>query len=92
MPLTDSATPPRPADEPVQSRGARVRRALPPPALTGFLVLLMVLMAVSYAVGRAAGPVAPGIHRNVPQGGPGAGGMDTHGMGLPGSGMAGGGR
>ncbi|MBI0294709.1 hypothetical protein JBE04_09535 [Streptomyces sp. PRKS01-29] len=56
-----------------------MRRALPPPALTGFLVLLAVLMAASYTVGRAAGPVAPGIHRSVPEDG-GAGGMDTHGM------------
>ncbi|QLH26721.1 hypothetical protein HYQ63_01665 [Streptomyces sp. Rer75] len=57
-----------------------MRRVLPPPALAGFLVLLVVLMAASYAVGRAAGPVAPGIHRSVPQD-DGGGGMGTHGMG-----------
>ena len=57
-----------------------MRRALPPPALAGFLVLLVVLMAASYIAGRAAGPVAPGIHRSVPQD-DGGGGMGTHGMG-----------
>ncbi|MBB4780786.1 hypothetical protein [Streptomyces rapamycinicus] len=86
MPLPDTASPPRPAPVGAEPRGARLRRALPPPALTGFLVLLVVLMATSYAVGRAAGPVAPGIHRNVPQDG-GAGGMDTHGMGPLGHGV-----
>ncbi|WP_223863409.1 MULTISPECIES: hypothetical protein [unclassified Streptomyces] len=80
MPLTDTSSTPRPAPDGAEPRVARARRALPPPALTGFLVLLAVLMAASYAVGRAAGPVAPGIHRSVPQDG-GAGGMDTHGMG-----------
>ncbi|MGO4419631.1 hypothetical protein AB4Z54_13035 [Streptomyces sp. MCAF7] len=79
MPLTDIASPPRPVPDAAEPRGARARRALPPPALAGFLVLLAVLMAASYAVGRSAGPVAPGIHRNVPQ--DGAGGMDTHGLG-----------
>lgn len=37
-----------------------------PPALLGFVVLLVSLTAVSYAVGRMAGPVAPGMHRTVP--------------------------
>ncbi|MCL7381259.1 hypothetical protein [Streptomyces sp. 35G-GA-8] len=41
---------------------ALLRRCVPPPALTGFLVLLMVLFGVSYAVGSAVGPVAPGMH------------------------------
>jgi hypothetical protein len=81
MPLTDTASPPQPAEDEAEPLGARVRRALPPPALAGFLVLLVVLMAASYAVGRAAGPVAPGIHRGVPQD-DGGGGMDTHGLGL----------
>ena len=80
MPLTDTAAPPRPAPDEAEPRGARVRRTLPPPALAGFLVLRVVLMAASYAVGRAAGPVAPGIHRGVPED-DGGGGMGTHGMG-----------
>ncbi|WP_257231526.1 hypothetical protein [Streptomyces sp. Rer75] len=80
MPLTDTVSPPRPAPDEAEPRGAWVRRVLPPPALAGFLVLLVVLMAASYAVGRAAGPVAPGIHRSVPQD-DGGGGMGTHGMG-----------
>ncbi|MCQ8828146.1 hypothetical protein [Streptomyces malaysiensis] len=88
MPLTDTTSPPRPAPDGAEPRVARTRRALPPPALAGFLVLLAVLMAASYAVGRAAGPVAPGIHRSVPQDG-GAGGMDTHGMGPHGMGPQG---
>lgn len=37
-----------------------------PPALLGFVVLLVSLTAVSYAVGHMAGPVAPGMHRTVP--------------------------
>ncbi|MEU1116439.1 MULTISPECIES: hypothetical protein [unclassified Streptomyces] len=37
-------------------------RYVPPPALCGFLVLLVLLFTVSYAVGSAAGPVAPGMH------------------------------
>nr|WP_277441820.1 hypothetical protein [Streptomyces sp. SPB162] len=49
---------------PARSAGSwRISRAAPPPALLGFLLLLAVLMAASFAVGRAAGPVAPGIHR-----------------------------
>ncbi|MCX5384671.1 hypothetical protein [Streptomyces sp. NBC_00083] len=43
------------------------RRALSvPPALLAFVVLLVTLTAASYAAGRAAGPVAPGMHRTVP--------------------------
>nr|WP_130438857.1 hypothetical protein [Streptomyces sp. BK239] len=37
-----------------------------PPALLGFVVLLVSLTAASYAVGRMAAPVAPGMHRTVP--------------------------
>ncbi|MFD6434685.1 hypothetical protein [Streptomyces venezuelae] len=40
----------------------RRRRFVPPPALCGFLLLLVLVFAASYAVGRAAGPVAPGMH------------------------------
>ncbi|MEU4147666.1 hypothetical protein [Streptomyces parvulus] len=39
-----------------------LRRVLPPPALCGFLVLLVLVFAASYAVGRSVGPVAPGMH------------------------------
>ncbi|MFJ8636705.1 hypothetical protein [Streptomyces sp. NPDC093568] len=48
---------------------------LVPPALCGFLLLLAVIFTVSYAVGAAAGPVAPGMHRSG-TGGEG-GGTDT---------------
>lgn len=39
-----------------------LRGALPPPALCGFLLLLAVVFAGSYAVGSLVGPVAPGMH------------------------------
>ncbi|MEV7445561.1 hypothetical protein AB0O22_31250 [Streptomyces sp. NPDC091204] len=67
------------------------RRGAPPPALAGFVVLLAALFALSYGVGSAAGPVAPGLHRTGTgtgstggsHGGGGTGGMSgTH----PGSG------
>ncbi|MGX1563246.1 hypothetical protein [Streptomyces sp. NPDC055506] len=55
----------------------------PPPALCGFLLLLVLIFAVSYAVGVAAGPVAPGMHGDstsgdggAPSGGGGMGDMD----------------
>ena len=48
---------------------------LVPPALCGFLLLLALIFTVSYAVGAATGPVAPGMHRSG-TGGDG-GGMDT---------------
>ncbi|MFF9113615.1 hypothetical protein [Streptomyces sp. NPDC014805] len=38
------------------------RNLSPPPALFGFLLLLVAVFAVSYAVGAAVGPVAPGLH------------------------------
>ncbi len=41
--------------------GVTPRRLLPPPALCGFLVLLALVFSVSYAIGSAAGPVAPGM-------------------------------
>lgn len=52
---------------------------LVPPALCGFLVLLALIFTVSYAVGAATGPVAPGMHRSG-TGGDG-GDMDTGDMG-----------
>ncbi|MFJ8469716.1 hypothetical protein [Streptomyces swartbergensis] len=71
---------------------AALRRLVTPPALCGFLLLLGLMFAVSYAVGAAAGPVAPGLHGTTQTGGGGGGtdmgGMqDGHGMpGMPGSG------
>ncbi|MEU8952784.1 hypothetical protein AB0C93_00615 [Streptomyces sp. NPDC048518] len=59
-------------------------RYVPPPALCGFLVLLVLLFTVSYAVGRAAGPVAPGMHgpaTTTGGGGDGDGGGDESGDG-----------
>lgn len=60
-------------------------RFVPPPALCGFLVLLVLVFAASYAVGKAVGPVAPGMHesgtdyRPTDEGDGGGGG--THGGG-----------
>lgn len=58
--------------------GAVLRRAAPPPALCGFLLLLALIFTVSYAVGTASGPVAPGMH-----------GTDTGGAGTGGTGGVG---
>lgn len=54
-----------------------------PPALLGFVVLLVALTGLSYAAGRMAGPVAPGMHRTEPgSGGPQEPGMPgMHGLG-----------
>ncbi|MFE2143597.1 hypothetical protein ACFXA3_17980 [Streptomyces sp. NPDC059456] len=67
---------------------AATGRWVPPPALTGFLLLLLAVFGLSYGVGAAAGPVAPGMHssRTDPgspassgPGGPGGmGGMGGH--------------
>ncbi|MEU2872532.1 hypothetical protein ABZ769_25500 [Streptomyces olivoreticuli] len=69
------------------------RRLLSPyGSLTGFVLLLAALFGVAYAVGSAAGPAAPGIHRtgggsgggSGSGGGGGMGGMDgMHDMGAP---------
>ncbi|MFI6007811.1 hypothetical protein ACIBAG_03120 [Streptomyces sp. NPDC051243] len=48
---------------------------LVPPALCGFVLLLALIFTVSYAVGSAAGPVAPGMHRSGTSGA--GGGADT---------------
>ncbi|MPY61631.1 hypothetical protein [Streptomyces spongiae] len=51
-------------DEPRRSSSgtsAALWKPVPPPALCGFLLLLALMFAVSYAVGAAAGPVAPGM-------------------------------
>ncbi|MFD4946625.1 hypothetical protein ACFVYE_17710 [Streptomyces sp. NPDC058239] len=51
-------------------------RWVPPPGLIGFLVLLVSMFAVSYEIGDAVGPVAPGMHST----GTGGGGRsDPHG-------------
>lgn len=66
------------------------RELTPPPALCGFLLLLVLIFSVSYAVGSAAGPVAPGMHgTGTPTGGGTGGGGDGDGGGM--SGMHGGG-
>ncbi|WP_327417774.1 hypothetical protein [Streptomyces sp. NBC_01233] len=60
-------------------------RWAPPPALAGFVVLLAAVFALSYGVGSAAGPVAPGLHRTGTDAGSG-GGMGGMGGTHPGSG------
>ncbi|WP_443060349.1 hypothetical protein [Streptomyces sp. NBC_00459] len=61
---------------------AVLRRAAPPPALCGFLLLLVLVFTVSYAVGAGAGPVAPGMHGNGISGdGTNGGGSGTSGGG-----------
>ncbi|MFF4861098.1 hypothetical protein ACWCRF_21740 [Streptomyces sp. NPDC002405] len=57
-----------------------LRKALPPPALWGFLLLLVLMFTASYAVGASVGPVAPGMHgtRTTPDG---TGGHDDGDMG-----------
>lgn len=76
------------AEFPQSSRlmGVMPRRLLPPPALCGFLLLLVLVFSVSYAVGSVAGPVAPGMRGTGSAetgtggdngtGGGGSGGMD----------------
>ncbi|MFI6154372.1 hypothetical protein ACIBCA_17005 [Kitasatospora sp. NPDC051170] len=51
--------------------------------LVGFALLLVAVFGVSYAVGRQAGPVAPGLR---PAGGGGSGGGASPGMGGHGMG------
>ncbi|WP_406464356.1 hypothetical protein OH768_51320 [Streptomyces sp. NBC_01622] len=63
--------------------GVTPRRLLPPPARCGFLLLLALVFSVSYAVGSAAGPVAPGMR--------GTGSTGTGGGGDGGTGESGGG-
>ncbi|MFG2381845.1 hypothetical protein [Streptomyces avermitilis] len=72
----------------LSSASAILRKAAPPPALCGFLLLLALIFTVSYAVGAGVGPVAPGMHGNSTStststsgdgGGGGGGGMDDIG-------------
>ncbi|MFJ3669638.1 hypothetical protein ACIPSE_24595 [Streptomyces sp. NPDC090106] len=51
------------------SAGGPPRGFAPPPALCGFLLLLALMFTVSYGVGAAAGPVAPGLHGTAPSDG-----------------------
>ncbi|MFJ3759262.1 hypothetical protein [Streptomyces sp. NPDC090080] len=80
------------ADVPLSPRpvGVTPRRLLPPPALCGFLLLLVLVFWVSYAVGSAAGPVAPGMHGTSRTGGDGGSGVSDGGGGgmgdMPGMG------
>ncbi|MEV5706160.1 hypothetical protein [Actinoallomurus sp. NPDC052274] len=57
--------------------------ALPSPLVLCFAAFLAALFAVSFAVGRLAGPVAPGIHRTAPGTAP-ADERDMGGMTMPG--------
>lgn len=61
--------------------GVVLRKAAPPPALCGFLLLLVLIFTVSYAVGVGAGPVAPGMHGTSTGGGTGGGGGVPDDMG-----------
>lgn len=75
---------------------SRLRRCVPPPVLTGFLTLLVVTFCLSYGVGSAAGPVAPGMHSSrsdttTTTGGDG-GSSGRHGHGGAGGTHSGGGR
>ncbi|MEU0009286.1 hypothetical protein ABZ079_34855 [Streptomyces sp. NPDC006314] len=57
-----------------------LRKVAPPPALCGFLLLLALMFTVSYAVGAAAGPVAPSMHgTGTSRSGSGSGGDDGGG-------------
>jgi hypothetical protein len=78
---------------PAPAAGPSLRRALPPPALCGFLLLLVVAFAAAYAVGTGAGPVAPGMHgTRVTRdgGGTDSGGTDSGGMEMGDMGEGGG--
>ncbi|MEV6759278.1 hypothetical protein AB0N16_01250 [Streptomyces sp. NPDC051105] len=71
--------------QPSHPADATARRLLPPPALCGFLLLLALVFSASYAVGSAAGPVAPGMHGTGSAGSGGEGGGDGGSGGSDGS-------
>ncbi|MFE4964337.1 hypothetical protein [Streptomyces sp. NPDC056660] len=73
--------------QPSHPAGVIARRLLPPPALCGFLLLLSLVFSASYAVGSAAGPVAPGMHGTGSAGSGGGGGGGSGGSGGSGGGM-----
>ncbi|MFJ8364033.1 hypothetical protein [Streptomyces sp. NPDC093984] len=62
--------------QPPAGASAVLRKRVPPPALCGFLLLLALMFAASYAVGAAYGPVAPGMHGT--RTGSGGGGTAPH--------------
>ncbi|MER5568524.1 hypothetical protein ABT083_20245 [Streptomyces goshikiensis] len=72
---------------PAPAAGGAARWA-PPPALVGFVVLLGLVFAGSYAVGAAAGPVAPGMRSSDP----GSTGSERGPLGPHGHGGTGGAR
>jgi hypothetical protein len=77
-----------------RSAGVTARSLLPPPALCGFLLLLVLVFSVSWAVGSAAGPVAPGLHGTGRTAGGDGGDGDGDGDGMedmPGTGHGSGG-
>ncbi|MFE9809053.1 hypothetical protein [Streptomyces sp. NPDC005548] len=65
--------------QPSGAAGAMPRNGMIPPALCGFLLLLALAFWASYAVGSAAGPVAPGIHGTRTGDGTGGSGDDGDG-------------
>lgn len=65
----------------LRTRGSTGRAWRPPPALLGFLVLLVVVFAVAYQVGSSVGPVAPGMRSSTPDSGDGTGGDRDGGSG-----------
>ncbi|MEV6029259.1 hypothetical protein [Streptomyces sp. NPDC052036] len=71
--------------QPSHPVGVMARRLLPPPAFCGFLLLLALVFSVSYAVGSAAGPVAPGMHGSAGSGSGGSGGGMEDKSGTDGS-------
>ena len=80
-----TAVPDRTVREP---SGTSLRRLLPAPSVGGFVLLLAILFALSYAAGAFAGPVAPGmrpIHGDSGTSESGEHGemRDTHGLTLP---------
>ncbi|MCJ1676233.1 hypothetical protein MTF65_02425 [Streptomyces sp. APSN-46.1] len=69
-----------------------LRRCVPPPALTGFVVLLGLMFCLSYVIGAAAGPVAPGMHSSGTGAAPEVGSPGRHGHGGSGGTQTGGAR
>ncbi|WP_430727370.1 hypothetical protein [Streptomyces beigongshangae] len=66
---------------PVPRTVALLRGAAPPPALCGFLLLLVLVFTASHAAGASAGPVAPGMHGTGTSGTGGGGTSDMEDMG-----------
>lgn len=75
--------------QPSRAGGVPRRKGLVPPALCGFLLLLALAFSVSYAVGTAAGPLAPGLHGTRTGSGGGTGGTGGTGDGREGDGAGG---